>query len=433
MSGFGRHFQLRSAVLVFAAVVALTFGLVAAPTWAAPTPTLIGIVTGDGAAMADVEVRAYDAQDWSAIGVATTDTAGRFELTDLPAGWVVLHFSPSQDFSYGDPLPYLPVYSGDVASIRDAERVWVDPDSGPATYDMELTRRYGAISGSLTLDGQRPDGVTQTVNIVGLAKGTGLIPTGMVKVAATALKPRSNHYQALLAPGDYYVMATGVMESSGAGNQAYLSSFWPAADTPSEAELVEVEAGQVVTGRDFDLSSLLQPRQPPQVSAEPTVGELVVVDPGVWARTVNVEYTVWWTGADGDSVPGFAYTPTAADAGKRLRVDVNAGWKTFRGWYSLKSQRVKHRVDLEATAKEAPQQPGQMMLRIRATSPTADVSQLRGRVVLTDADAEIASTKLTNGKARILLPEPEGKEYSLSFTGNRALHPATLEQVSPSP
>ena len=214
--------------------------------------------------------------------VALTDTDGRFELRDLPAGSWTLRASKTGlvTTQYGQRAPTGP---GESITLADGQQF---------TADFALIRG-GVITGRVFDDGGDP-----IANVRVSAMRTQLTPNGRRMVGAGGGPGMTDDTGAFrlygLPPGDYYISATpqtvnlsaAVLTAQGA--LTYAPTYFPGTIESSAAQRISLGAGQEQHNISFALSSTLALR----VSG-------IVVN----ANSVPIQGMLDLRGAGADSLP----------------------------------------------------------------------------------------------------------------------------------
>ncbi|KRF34650.1 carboxypeptidase-like regulatory domain-containing protein [Nocardioides sp. Soil805] len=283
--------------------------------------SIAGTVTDDAdAPLAGVDVsvlRNFGYGD-EVVGQAETDSTGAYRIDDVEAyAYYKLRFTdPDSDFATE--------YYDDVIAGPVATWVPVTADEVTAGTDASL-EAAGRITGRLTVGAGAPVPNGQ----VSLWWQYG--PSAYVSVD-TYVTDQDGRFALEGVKGATY--ALGFRDpSTGA------SEFWDeGADLFSATPLV-VETGQERTGIDVRLGGLVQNTSAPTISGVAQVGTPLTAGPGTWQPAGTTVTYRWVVGDDttpADDPTGPAYTPTAADLGKSIRVLATgthtAGWVPSSAW-----------------------------------------------------------------------------------------------------
>ena len=415
-SAFGH--RVAAAAIVGLAATSLSLGLTSSAS--AVGEDLQGTVTGvGGVALADIDVIAYDSTG-SSVESSTTDGAGHYALSALSTGAYKIRFVDNSAVTISSPLPYLTRWSGGAKSIVAASAVNVVADAA-GTLNMALSERYGAVSGTLTLDGRNLDDPTLSRSYYAF-DSTGEDRSFALRTAGAA-------YRFLVPPGDYKVAFEGWDDAS-APSTYFIRQFWRNADTLDTATVVSVGSGQTVGGLGFALTKTLAARSAPQIVGIPAVGRPLSALPGSWSRAVDVDYSYTWLRGATVVGAGPVYVPTAADFGSRLSVVVRAD-STTDSYYgnsgqaaSAASDVVRWPADARGTAKALAGHKVKFAVKI----VSAKQSPVRGQVVVMRGTKVVhKAVKLVKGKAIILVKgQPKGRQtFTVLYKGNSLLSKAT--------
>ncbi|HEY1278931.1 MAG TPA: fibronectin type III domain-containing protein, partial [Acidimicrobiales bacterium] len=186
-----------------------------------------------GVPLAGIEVDAF--MDGSSVGYAFTDAAGHYTISGLSPGTFQLEFQ--------DPRPvrvYSPQFYNGQASEGSATPVAVASGEHLTGYDAALV--ITSISGTLTNTNGDP---VEGIQVDALDNGDSSVGFGVTDAAG--------HYtMSGLSPGSYRVLFTDTSQPARYSPQYYLGRA-----TFASANLVTVASGQVVTGIDDVLSSVV--------------------------------------------------------------------------------------------------------------------------------------------------------------------------------
>jgi hypothetical protein len=172
----------------------------------------------NGLKLSSMVVAAYTPVGSAVRPTATTDSAGRYQLS-LPSGdYRLLAYDPNQ--------VYATAFAGNAGSFDTSPTINSDQNG----YDFELTRG-GVASGSVTANGPVGNTTVAAYNLDGTRRG-------FVRVSS------SGAYSILLPPGEYKLAAYD-------DNQFYATEFFSAEPDFELANVVAIQAQRAATGVNF--------------------------------------------------------------------------------------------------------------------------------------------------------------------------------------
>lgn len=280
---------------------------------------ITGSVTGTGTnapALADVDVAAYrndgttNAPDWQFVTFATTGSSGTYDLGGLAAGKYRIGFEPTSDY-FGE-------FYNNKATIEVATDVDVtqgaSADVGVTTSlsNTELAKA-ATVTGRVTA---ADDGTKKLENI-----DVTLYDSDKEYVNDVYTDQNGQYDLGGLTPGTYYVgfddAYSETYRSEFYDNVAQLSSATPIVLSSGSTKQANAELAEVAQGAVENLT-------PPVISGTPQVGSKLQTTPGTWSPADTGAFTYQWY-SNCEEVTGATtntYTPTAADAGHQLFVEV---------------------------------------------------------------------------------------------------------------
>ncbi len=176
----------------------------------------------------------------------STDTSGRYEVTDLPAAEYSIAVRRSG---------YLMLRYGQTRPLEQPKLLRLE---NKAVADVDFTLpRMSLITGRVTDDAGDPiEGVTVMAMRARFWEGRRqLVPTGQGLV----LTDDAGQYRILgLTPGTYYVMGTTqetwtVQEQGATVTMGFAPTYFPSVTSPGDARRITVGSGQEAGGTDFSM------------------------------------------------------------------------------------------------------------------------------------------------------------------------------------
>ncbi|MGY2876291.1 hypothetical protein ACVW00_003481 [Marmoricola sp. URHA0025 HA25] len=419
-SAVGRRAAAGTVLTLAAATLSLG---VAGSASAISTIDLQGTVTGvGGTPLEGIHVEVYDAATGDSVETVHSDALGHYEFDDLVAGQYKVWVEDHNTFDYADTTYYLDRWYGGTRSIGTATPVTVVADSD-GTLNLPLTQA-GIVTGTLSA----PDGHEFT-------DGWDLdVFTSDLRVANYTVATSGINFKVATDPGSVRIGGDGWDSNVTGPDTYYLETWWSGADTPAAATPITVASGQTVSGINLRPTNVLTARQAPQISGVAAVGRVLTAKPGTWARNAGTEFSYTWKRGTTVVGTGATYTPTVADFGSRLVVDVRAvnTDTDFNGpavqnageAVSLQTDVVRYPADAKGTAKAF----AGHKVRFGVKIVSAKQSPVKGKVVVMRGTKVVhKAVKLVKGKAVILVNgQPKGKQvYTVLYKGNSLLAKAT--------
>ena len=276
----------------------------------------VGATGTNAPGLADVYVTAYrnvgttNAPEWEVATEATTGSNGTYDLGGLAAGTYRVGFEPTSDH-FGE-------FYDNKATIEEATDVTV---TAGASVDVGTTRSLGnaelAKAASVTGRVTAADDGTKNLQDIDVT-----LYDSTKEYVDDVYTDATGHYDlGGLTPGTYYLgfddAYSGTYRSEFFNNAAQLSSATPIVLSSGSTKQADAELAEISQGAVENLT-------PPVISGTPQVGSTLQATTGTWSPADTGAFTYQWysncveiTGATTNS-----YTPTAADAGHQLFVEV---------------------------------------------------------------------------------------------------------------
>jgi hypothetical protein len=204
---------------------------------AVDTASVSGRVTLDGEPVANVTVRAYrasggsfDARDRAK---TTTDDEGRYRLTGLPSGQIVVS-------------PRTPALVGSRGRGMHPGGVVVTLADGEALEDLEIPLvRGGVLTGKIVDQDGRP--------VIGLQVRAVLVEESLRSESTMGRTDDRGIYRLFGLPAGRYLLEAGLEGPAlpGAGALAYLRTYYPGTTDEGQATRLDVSAGAELRSVDF--------------------------------------------------------------------------------------------------------------------------------------------------------------------------------------
>ena len=275
---------------------------------------IIGHVTGvndEPLEYAQIAVYRLDGETWRYEAGRSTDWDGRYVVDGLRDGTYRLAFSDASDEQV-----YAPEFWEDALSLSAADDVEVTGGATTRGVDVQLALA-GRIIGHVTDVDDRP------LNDIEVRAyrwdGTAWTAEG----ESDWTDAHGRYAFGGLVAGDYR------LEFDDTSEEGYPTAYFGGA-TLDTATSISVSAGSTLKGRDLQLSGSGVPSVAntslPTISGTPRVGSSLTATSGSWSPSTGLAVTYQWL-VGGRAVAGASastYTPTAADVGKTIRVEVTA-------------------------------------------------------------------------------------------------------------
>jgi hypothetical protein len=208
------------------------------------------IASGTGAPVRRAQVRAMSMEGRGG-GVTSTDSEGRWEIKELPAGRYSISAMKGgfAQASYGQRRPGEPGTPIDLGEGQIAERV------------NFIMSRGGVIAGRVVDDGGEPvSGTSVSAMRFAFVSGTRRLVAGGSEGGQDRTDDQGYFRLYGLPPGDYYVSATATNNNNfsapGMTNtelEGYAPTYFPGTPNIGEATRISLRVGQEMTGANFAL------------------------------------------------------------------------------------------------------------------------------------------------------------------------------------
>ena len=298
--------------------------------------SITGVVTGAPGSSAHVNVspspiewNGRSVTLWWRGGYTTVDKDGRYTVAGLADGDYIVSSSAYSRNSAGEYLYFNGYYDG-ALTRSGATPV---PVRGADVQDIDIEMRaHGTASGDVGAEGgtaplkntlitaYRWNGATWDETLA--VSGWGRYSLGLEMSGPSYSLPEGTYAVGFSDP-DAVFGDDGV-------DYPYCPQYWDAKTTLDQADRFEVTAGQDTPGIDATLrlkssgcaADVISPGEP-TIEGTPRVGIPVTANPGTWGpQPIQLAYQWRANGVDIDGATGTIFTPTAAQAGKKLTVAV---------------------------------------------------------------------------------------------------------------
>ena len=289
-----------------------------------PLAHVAGTVIGTGSAPVDnyaVDVYRLENGEWWDFGMVWGQDDGSYTV-NLPAGTYRFKYTDRSGF-------YTDEYWQDADRLATATSITLAPGEELSEIDP-LVGEGSHITGTLTI----AEG--------GLSWGTGGGPVPQATVRAGRLvdgswswsyvghSDQNGHYDVSgLVPGTYRLSFS---------QSNFSHEYWDDVTDLDSATDIVVGAHQTVSGKDADLAwsgSKVKLLTAPVLSGDASVGGLLTLAPGTWSpSTVRLSYRWKANGAIIPGATGATYSPTVAEAGRSITVQVRAERAGFQELYT---------------------------------------------------------------------------------------------------
>jgi hypothetical protein len=290
-------------------MVATTMVVAAATAYAEPAGSISGTVSGGSA---PVCVLVLDATG-QAVASAASDDNGAYTVDQVPPGSWTVEFVPDDGCLGGDTAEAIQYYS---RSSTPATATPVSVSAGEATSGID-----GALVAGATIGGTVRDGGLSALSGVCVV----LEDTAGRPVLRRPTDTDGNYRLTQLPPGQFILE---FLDDDCAGQpEQYAPSYYPDASTPSDAQVIELHAGQLVGRMDVTLTRLSSSIGGTAGTGPTTTGAATGTSTGTSTGTATGTSSKGGAGAPGSPTPPSPKAhPTAlisllAVAGGRWTVD----------------------------------------------------------------------------------------------------------------
>ena len=280
----------------------------------------------DGSSVERADVYAFDPDYPNRYGYAVTGEAGSYIIEGLKSGSYVVQVYASR---------YLPEFYDDAQMYEAAARVEVVEPDVTAGVDFSLALG-GSVSGRILDDSGTPViGAYLIASTPFLYDSTGIGPDGQTgsgsygNYSGWAISDANGYYRIDGLPtGEYIVLAQIWTQWS------YIFQWYDHVDTPEQATILDISAGEDVSGIDFNMpipsarsaiaGTIADSDGDPVADAFVLVEQVVADPPGTGSY-------VW---AYGLSDPAGEYVIEGLPAGRyRVSASAQVGWTYVQRWY----------------------------------------------------------------------------------------------------
>jgi hypothetical protein len=377
-----------------------------------PAPTdvdLKGVVSGRGQPLENVLVTAY--RNGVEKGSVRTGRDGTYAFSDLTSG----SYKVSYDRLSGpaDTLPFASQWYLGSRSSGAATPVAVTQDTAGASRNVTLDS-YGVITGSVLDKAGNPISYSE------------VDAYDVDDLGVDYSESSDGTYRMEVPPGSYHLRFDGWDDASFV---PFIAEWWDNSTTLAGAKAVNVAPGQTVTA-SAHLTKDLEPTVAPTISGTFRVGSPLTASTGTWNLMADNDYQYAWFRGATQVGSARTYTPTTADAGSTLTVQVSAWHGSLGGTaFSAPSATIKYGSTSTVTGKS----PKAHRVRLTVAVSVPGVADPGGTVTIKRGSKTIKTgVVLADGVAVVKLRnQPSGKrKYSAVYGGTSKILSSTSSKVT---